>query len=173
MGNRVGRKSKYDPESTPRQAEVYASEVLTDPQISAKLGINIETYYVWQKKYPEFTQAIKRGKAASNQRLIEAMQKNAAGYDVEETEEIEILDKDKKPKGYRKTTRKRHIPPSTTMQIFLAKNRMPEDFRDVNRHEVDVRGELKVNTLAELMLDEFKNEEDKEATESTTESLRD
>ena len=152
---KVGRKSKYDPQTTPVLAEEYASQIMIDTQIAAKLGITQETFYAWQRKFPEFSQAIKRGKAASNQSLVKAMQKTAAGYDVEESETTVILDKNKNPKGYRKTTRKRHIPPSTTMQIFLAKNRMPEDFKDVNKQEVVVRGDLKVNSIADLMMEEF------------------
>jgi hypothetical protein len=62
--------------------------------------------------------------------------------------------------------RKRYIPPSTTTQIFLAKNRMPEDFRDVNRHEVDMRGKLQVSTLAELMMEEYQNVEASEGNSS-------
>ena len=152
---KVGRKSKYDPQTTPVLAEEYASQIMIDTQIAAKLGITQETFYAWQRKFPEFSQAIKRGKAASNQSLVKAMQKTAAGYDVEESETTVILDKNKNPKGYRKTTRKRHIPPSTTMQIFLAKNRMPEDFKDVNQHKVDVSGGLQVNSIAVLMMEEF------------------
>ena len=152
-----GRKGKYDPEVTPQLAEQYASEILTDAQIATKLGISYETFRQWQNKHIAFSEAIKRGKAVSNVALVKAMQKTAAGYDVEEEETTVILDKDKQPKSYRKTSRKRHIPPNPTMQIFLAKNRMPEEFRDVNRHEVDLRGQLQVTTLADLMMEEFKN----------------
>ena len=155
--SKAGRKGKYDPEVMPQLAEQYASEILTDAQIAAKLGIHISTFIDWQKKYSEFSEAIKRGKAVSNVALVKSMQKTAAGYDVEEEETTVILDKDKQPKSYRKTTRKRHIPPNPTMQIFLAKNRMPDEFRDVNRHEVDMKGQLQVTTLADLMMEEFKN----------------
>lgn len=155
MAENVGRKSKYDPLSTPALAEQYASEILTDVQIAAKLGIHIDTYYTWQKKYPEFSEAIKRGKSASNADLVKAMQKTAQGYYVEEEETVVYLDKNKQPKSYSKTVKKRYIPPSTTTQIFLAKNRMPDEFHDVNRHEVNLSGQLKVSTLAELMMEEF------------------
>ena len=101
------------------------------------------------------------------------MLKTAAGYDVEEEETTVILDKDKQPKSYRKTSRKRHIPPNPTMQIFLAKNRMPEEFRDVNRHEVDLRGQLQVSTLADLMMEEFKDAAREEASEDTAGSAED
>lgn len=154
--SKAGRKSKYDPETTPRLAEEYASELLTDAQISAKLGIHHDTFYTWQKKYPEFAAAIKRGKAASNEKLLKVMEKTAEGYYVEEEETVVYLDREKQPKSYSKTVKKRYIPPSTTTQIFLAKNRMPEDFRD--RREVDLQGCLNVSTLADLMMEEYKND---------------
>ena len=155
--SRGGRKSKYDPESTPFLAEEYARDGYLDKQIAGMFGIRPQTLCEWQKKYPEFAQALKRGREAANIELKRAMLKTASGYDVEETELTAILDRDQKPKSYRKTVRKRHIPPNPTMQIFLAKNRMPDEFRDVNRHEVQLQGELKVNSLAELMMEELKN----------------
>ena len=171
--SKVGRRTKYDALNTPILAEKYASEILTDSQIAARLGISYTTFQDWNKKYPEFSSAIKRGKAISNAELLKTMKKTAEGYYVEEEETVVNLDKNKEPKSYSKVVKKRYIPPSTTTQIFLAKNRMPEDFRDVNRHEVDVRGELKVNTLAELMLEEVQNESnesDEETSESSAES---
>lgn len=156
---KFGRRSKYDPLSTPALVEEYASEILTDAQIAAKLGIHISTFIEWQKKYPDFSEAIKKGKAVSNIALVKAMKKSAEGYFVEEEETVVSLDKNKQPKGYNKVVKKRYIPPSTTTQIFLAKNRMPEDFRDVNKHEVDLRGQIKVSTLADLMLEEFMSDE--------------
>ncbi|MBQ6664908.1 MAG: hypothetical protein IJM68_04890 [Synergistaceae bacterium] len=155
---RSGRKSKYDPLTTPALAEEYAGELLTDAQIAAKVGIHISTFIEWQKKYPEFSVAVKRGKEASNVALVKAMHKTAEGYYVDEEETVVYLDRDKQPKSYSKIVKKRYIPPSTTTQIFLAKNRMPDDFHDVNRHKVEVQGSLKVNTLADLMMEEYGHE---------------
>ena len=168
-----GRKSKYDPATTPAKAEEFARELLTDAQLCAKLGISYETFYQWQKKHTEFMEAVKRGKADANRDLVEVMKKSAKGYYVEEEETTVYLDKDKQPKSYNKVVKKRYIPPSTTTQIFLAKNRMPEDFRDVHRQEVDMRGQLQVTTLADLMMEEFKNGTNEEASESLTESTDD
>ena len=168
-----GRKSKYDPATTPAKAEEFARELLTDAQLCAKLGISYETFYQWQKKHPEFMEAVKRGKQEANRDLVEVMKKSAKGYYVEEEETTVYLDKDKQPKSYNKVVKKRYIPPSTTTQIFLAKNRMPEDFRDVHRQEVDMRGQLQVTTLADLMMEEFKNGTNEEASESLTESTDD
>ena len=167
-----GRKSKYDPETTPAKAEELAKDLLTNAQIAAKLGIHIDTFCTWQNRYPEFREAVKRGQAEANRDLVEVMKKSAKGYFVEEEETVVYLDRDKQPKSYSKVVKKRYIPPSTTTQIFLAKNRMPEDFRDVHRQEVNMSGQLQVSTLADLMLEEFKhgtnNEEAFEDTDLTT-----
>ena len=170
--SKAGRKTKYDPETTPAKAEELAKDLLTDAQIYAKLGITHETFYQWQKAHPEFLEALKRGKQEANRDLVEVMKKSAKGYFVEEEETVVYLDRDKQPKSYSKVVKKRYIPPSTTTQIFLAKNRMPEDFRDVHRQEVNMSGQLQVPTLADLMLEEFKkdgtNEEAFEDTDLTT-----
>ncbi len=152
-------KTKYNPETTPELAEKYAREGYSDSQIAEMLGINKTAFYDWQHKHSEFAEALKRGKAPANAELKRAMLKTAMGYEVEEEETTAILDKNKQVKSYRTTKRRKYIPPNPTMQIFLAKNRMPEEFRDVNRHEVDLRGEIGVNSLAELMMeDETRNE---------------
>lgn len=163
----MGRKSKYDPETTPAKAEELAKDLLTDAQIAAQLGITYETFRQWSHKYTAFSVAVKRGKQAANRDLIEVMKKSAKGYYVEEEETVVYLDHDKQPKSYSKVVKKRYIPPSTTTQIFLAKNRMPEDFRDVHRQEVNMSGQLQVSTLADLMMEEFKHGADKEAEETS------
>ena len=111
--------------------------------------------------------AVKRGKQEANRDLVDVMKKSAKGYYVEEEETVVYLDRDKQPKSYSKVVKKRYIPPSTTTQIFLAKNRMPEDFRDVHRQEVNMSGELKIPTLADLMMEEFKNGTNEETSEDT------
>ena len=85
---------------------------------------------------------------------------------MEEEETVVYLDKNKQAKSYSKIVKKRYIPPSTTTQIFLAKNRMPDDFHDVNRHKVEVEGSLKVNTLAELMMEEYGHEPEAQEAEA-------
>ena len=153
----MGRKTKYDPETTPVKAEELAKDLLTNAQIATKLGIHIDTFCTWQNKYPEFREAVKRGQAEANRDLVEVMKKSAKGYYVEEEETVVHLDSHKNPINYSKVVKKRYIPPSTTTQIFLAKNRMPEDFRDVHRQDVNMSGQLQVSTLAGLMMEEFKN----------------
>lgn len=133
----VGRSSKYKPESMLNLVESYAMDGYSDKQIAEKLGIGQSTLYEWLLKYPEFAEALKKGKEAVNAELKIAMMKTAMGYFVEEEETVAILDvKTSTPTSYKKTTRKKYVPPNGTLQIFLSKNRMPEQFRDVNKHEI-------------------------------------
>ena len=133
----AGRKLQYDPDVMPKLAESYAMEGFIDEQIAEKLGIGVSTLYKWQNQFSEFKEALKRGKEPVNAELKMAMVKAALGYFVDEEQTVTFLDvKTRQPKSFKKTTIKRYVPPSTTMQIFLAKNRMPEQFRDVNRYEL-------------------------------------
>jgi len=52
---------KYD-ESFPGQAEQYAGEGLPDVQIAAKMGISPASFYSYQKQFPEFAEALERGR---------------------------------------------------------------------------------------------------------------
>ena len=67
-----GRKSKYDPATTPAKAEELARDLLTNAQIAAKLGIHIDTFCTWQNKYAEFREAVKRGQAEANKDLVKS-----------------------------------------------------------------------------------------------------
>jgi len=133
----AGRKTKYDPELIPKLVESYATDGYSEAQIAENLGIAVSTFCVWKNKYPELTEALKKGKEPANADLKMAMMKTATGYYVEEEQTVTVLDVEtREPKSFRKTTTKKYIPPSATMQIFLAKNRMPEQFRDVSRYEL-------------------------------------
>ena len=40
----------------------WARDGLTDEQLARRMGIAVATIYEWKKKYPEFAEAIKKGK---------------------------------------------------------------------------------------------------------------
>ena len=42
--------------------EGWARDGLTDEQIAAKIGIHVSTLYDWKDKYPEISEALKKGK---------------------------------------------------------------------------------------------------------------
>lgn len=87
----AGRKSKYDPDTFPLLAEGLFRDGLNDEQVAAKLGISHDAFYSYQKKFPEFSEAIKRGKRPVDVMVENALLKSAIGFDYEEihTEYIE------------------------------------------------------------------------------------
>lgn len=46
----------------PAQAQGWARDGLTDEQIAYNIGIRRPTLYDWEKKYPDISDALKKGK---------------------------------------------------------------------------------------------------------------
>ena len=58
-------KGKYEYWLTPEgllKLEGWARDGLTDEQIAQNIRISRETLYAWKKKYPDISDALKRGK---------------------------------------------------------------------------------------------------------------
>lgn len=98
-----------------------ARDGLTQQQIANNLGISIDTLIENKKKYPEFNNALKKGKEVIDFEVENALLKRALGYEYEEeTYENGILTKKVK----------KHVAPDTTAQIFWLKNRKPNTWKD-------------------------------------------
>ena len=111
------------------QIQGWARDGLTDEQIVHNMGIGLRTFYEWQEKFPQFAQAIKKGKAPVDIQVENALLKRALGYDYEEAiTEIEEMGEGRQKKQVRKV--KKHMPPDVTAQIFWLKNRRPGRWRD-------------------------------------------
>ena len=114
----------------------WARDGLTDEQIAKNIGINKTTFYDWKKRFPDFSNSLKKTKEIVEREVENALLKSAKGYDVEET--VEELRFNKKTGDYElkvvKRT-KRHIPASQVAQIFWLKNRRPEDWREKREYE--------------------------------------
>ena len=55
--------------------EGWARDGLTDEQIAGNAGINPATLYVWKQKYPEISEALKRGKEIVDRQVENALLK--------------------------------------------------------------------------------------------------
>ncbi|GAG27156.1 unnamed protein product, partial [marine sediment metagenome] len=103
-----------------------------------------ETYYQYQKKHPEFSESIKRGKRPVDVEVENALLKRAKGYEYEEVH-AEFRPKNKDDKKAKPTVVKRikkQVAPDVTAQIFWLKNRRPDLWRD--KQDVEHSGELNV-----------------------------
>ena len=129
-------KSKYR-DDFPARAEAYAKQGLIDKEIAQKLGVSEKTYYDYQNKYPQFLQALKRGKEPIDQEVEQCLLKRARGFEYEEThieyKELPGPGVTAKPTSVKKI--KKLIIGDVTAQIFWLKNRMPERWKDKQAHE--------------------------------------
>ena len=148
-------KEKYT-DDFPLLAQDYARQGMIDKEIAAKLGISERTYYDYQEKYPQFLQAIKKGKAPVDVEIENVLLKRARGYEYEEvTVEYKSgkSEANKSNKSKLTLTRKikKQVAPDTIALIFWLKNRRPELWRD--RHDIDLSGDLNV-TVKRIITDE-------------------
>ena len=126
-----GRKLKMHPD-WPLRAEGYARDGLIDKEIAKKLGMVSSTFYEYMKQFPEFSEAVKRGKAPVDVEVENLLLKRCRGYEYEETE-IEYLPGEGKgtsPEITKMKKKIKQIAPDVRAHEFWLKNRKPENWRE-------------------------------------------
>ena len=111
--------------------EGWARDGFTNEQIAEKLGINPDTLYQYQKKYPEFSETLKRGKEIVDYQVENALLKNALDGNV--TAQIYWLN-NRKPqqwKSKRENTESNKKEISKVEQILVKIREEAE--KDINR----------------------------------------
>lgn len=121
-------KGKYQEWLTPEgllKIVGWARDGLIDEQIAQNIGIRAATLYEWKKRFPEISEALKRGKEVIDRQVENALLKRALGYEYEEV-------KEKFEGGIltERTVTKKEVVADTTAQIFWLKNRKPDTWRD-------------------------------------------
>ncbi|MDF2064966.1 helix-turn-helix domain-containing protein [Bacillus sp. Cr_A10] len=120
----------------------WAEEGLINKLIANKMGVNVATLYEWQDRFPEFADAIKKGKKVIDEQVEISLLKRAIGYQYEEETwgknhdgEMAIVKRVMKSQA-----------PDVNAQIFWLKNRQPERWRDrveiKNEHEGTIKVEM-------------------------------
>lgn len=130
------------------KVEELASQDISMNEISEKMGIHISTFCDWKDRFPTFDEAYKKGRAKAIEKITadveDVMYKNARGLaKVEETTYERQFNR--KTGEYEMVEVKRtvkSVPPSTTAQIFILKNKLPNDYKD--KVEAEITGELPV-----------------------------
>lgn len=139
-------KLKYD-EDFPARAEDWARQGLRDEDIAKKLGIHKSTFYEYLKTYPDFADALKKGKAPIDFEVENALLKRARGF---EYEEVHIEYKPGKgeddkliPVHIKKV--KKFVAPDTAAIAFWLKNRRSRKWRD--RHDFAIDGNVLLKVI--------------------------
>ena len=137
----MGRNSKYDT-SVCDVVHDFALLGATDAEMAAALGIAESTFYEWQKRYPEFSEALKKGKAPADKSVATALYNKALGAEWVEEQPIKLkrveYDNGKRVLEEERVETvlvTRRAPPDTTAIIFWLKNRRSADWHDAKRHE--------------------------------------
>lgn len=150
-GNR-GRRGKYEDwltEDGLLKVQGWARDGLSNEQIAHNIGINKDTLYEWQKRFSDFSDALKKGKEVVDREVENAMLKRALGYDYEEVvQRPVVVDKETGETEMRVVQRvNKHVAPDVTAQIFWLKNRKPEEFRD--KRDVELSGSVDLGSIIE------------------------
>lgn len=126
----------------------WARDGLTDAQIAVKMGVASSTFYLWQSRFPEIMEALKKGKAPVDTQVENALLKRALGYSyVETVTEFELTDTgmkdndgkpvmEKKIKSVRSI--KKEVPPDVGAGAFWLKNRRPDRWREKREETIAV-----------------------------------
>lgn len=126
----------------------WARDGLSDKQIAHNIGITQTTLYEWQKRFPELSEALKKGKEVVDREVENALLKRALGYEYDEVTQEPVTDKDTGITEMRVTKRvTKQIVPDVTAQIFWLKNRKPEEFRD--KRDVELSGSVDLGSIIE------------------------
>lgn len=126
----------------------WARDGLSDKQIAHNIGITQTTLYEWQKRFPELSEALKKGKEVVDREVENALLKRALGYEYDEITQEPVTDKDTGITEMRVTKRvTKQIVPDVTAQIFWLKNRKPEEFRD--KRDVELSGHVDLGSIIE------------------------
>jgi hypothetical protein len=98
----------------------------TDEEMAAFFSVATSTFYLWQRKHPEFRQALKEGKLVADATVAESLYKRALGYSHKAVKIVA----DAKTGTEHIVPYTEHYPPDTTAAIFWLKNRRRADWRD-------------------------------------------
>jgi len=126
--------------------EGWARDGLTDEQIAHNVGVSRSTLNDWKKKYPDISDALKKGKEVVDLQVENALLKRALGYEYEEvTQESQWNEKSNKYELVITKCVKKRQAPDTTAQIFWLKNRRPDKWRD--KQDVEHTGDMDLNIV--------------------------
>lgn len=149
-------KGKYQKWLTPDGRlllEAWARDGLTDEQIAHNCGINTATLYDWKKRYPEISEALKKGKEVVDIEVENALLKRAKGFEYCE-EKIEMETNGTGQVLSRKVVQTvKQVAPDVGAAAFWLKNRRPDVWRDRPAGSDDNAGQLE-NLLKGLKQDE-------------------
>jgi len=158
-------KTKYKDEITDRKVFLLARDKgLNKKQLAKAIGITEETFYIWIKKYPTFSESIKKGQELSIENVENAMYRSAMGYFIEEGKqhiEPNTKNKDEDNEANKQKVKikkimqyKKWIPASNVAQFFILTNKRPAEWK--HRNEFETQTEIldeSINKFCDIIIE--------------------
>jgi hypothetical protein len=157
----IGRPTKYDEDYHPKQALKFSLLGLTDVQMAGAFEINPDTLYEWQKKYPDFSESIKKGKLEADANVVSTLYKRALGHTQKHKQAFKLKKVHEETGKLYDTVEivevEDYFPPDMVATIFWLKNRQPEHWRDKKEVEIEDKRNINLDNLSDAALDELEN----------------
>lgn len=124
-----GRPTKYKPEYC-LSVEYMARSGMIEKEMAEKIGVSEVTFNAWKNEYPEFLNALTRGKEDIDDQVERALYKKATGF---REPAVKIF----MPAGFDKPVYApydEYYPPDTAAAFIWLKNRRKNKWRDRIEH---------------------------------------
>lgn len=127
--------SLYESLVEPRLNDIkkWSGEGATIKEIAEKIGVSYSGLKKYKKDHPELEAAFLENRGIADDKVLGAFFRKATGYETKETIKERV---DGKLVITREVTRE--IAPDTEAGKFWLKNRLPEEWRESNKHEVEI-----------------------------------
>lgn len=135
-GAKFGRPTDYKPDYAERGYKLTLLG-LTDEEIAGVFDVATSTLYLWKQKYPEFSEALRRGKEEADAEVAASLYHRARGYSHPETHvavfQGQVI----------QTELVKHYPPDTGAALLWLKNRQSKNWKD----KVEVKQDVNLNVF--------------------------
>lgn len=133
-------KGKYEKWLTPEGLlliEGWKRDGLSDEQVARNIGINPDTLYTWKARFPEISEALKKGREVVIREVENALVKRARGFSyTEETKERKYNNRTGEFELVVTKSVQKTVPPDVGAIAFYLKNVDPEHWRDKQNIEL-------------------------------------
>ena len=145
--------AKYSKKIVDKICTLIRKDSYTIAEICSLLGISESTYYEWQAKKPEFSEAIKKAQDKFDELIVceakKSLVKMVKGYTVQEKKTVTVDTGKKKENGSplvkvkEHTVIDKHVQPNVAATIFLLVNRDPENWKNKQDSTMDLKADIK------------------------------
>lgn len=108
--------------------ECWARDGYTFQDIANRIGIAVSTLRGWRAQYPEFDEALKRGREIIDYKVENALLKSALGYKTKEVKVTTTMRYGKVVETVKEVTDKEQAPNVSAIQCWLY-NRLPDKWK--------------------------------------------